>query len=955
MSFTMRVQGGRLVATDESAEKALPVHSSFHAEKPRLGQMSMLIAAKLSPPLNSCHLLPIPRLEERFEAALSRRLICVIAPAGYGKTSTLAKMHDFVELRGVSAGWVSLDSEDNNPTRFLRYVLKALEQAKPGFSTSAASRTEEKSATAEELLLALYNGLLQVESDLALFLDDYHVIKNEVVHDVVSELIAHSPRNIRFFLSSCMQLPFSLSKLYLAQEIHETRVENLSLRRDEAEEFIRRVSGRRLDAAHLKTLCDRTEGWPAGLQLASLALKDMSNAGKFIENFSGTDKDITTYLCENVLHQLAPDIRGFLARTALFNRFSVEFCREVLAEEKAVQLLERVESQNLFLVPLDRHGQWYRYHQLFAQSLKERFIRSTPEEARACYQAASIWFERKGEHIEAITYALDGEHYARAADLISRHAYEIAQRHGKHALLLKWVAALPPKYVERRPEIKLPCIWALIFTQRYREVEAEFEKLEWLLSSPRAVKPIGAKETATDGAIRKALMIQSIFYAITDRISLAEKKWREWLARSENSEPYDVGNMQALMGYSAFTVHDYERATQLFAASKSSYERCVRYLDGVAWSDTFHAMVELERGNIVEAERILVQGIKLHSERFSAHSYGISLMSLLRAQVCYERNRVEEAKKILDDLFSFAKGHGFIETSLAAYLTKARILFMEGKMEEAEECLFDGVSSAERLGLPRLAFMLNAERIHLHLKNNETGRAYRLARSIGLGNENIASRQTRETSAEDIGVRLVEVRLQLETGQTERTQLLLGSLLADARRQGRNNWIIKLLCLKAILQVKRGNPDEALRIMNEALVIGAGGGQCRLFADEGPLVGQLIRDIADRRSQLNGEDAGGVPHEYLMHVLKAFDASCLESQYEPPSPLPSDLVRKDAFSERELQILKLAESGLANRDMALQLFLSEATVKWHLRNIYVKLGVNNRTRALARAREMSLL
>lgn len=938
-------------------KKEIPAQPSPLVEKSRPEKRHILIETKILPPQKSPHLLPVPRLEEKFEAALSRQLICLIAPAGYGKTTTLLKQRAFIESRGIPCGWINLDREDNTPIRFLHYVISALQRAMPDFGRATLAQMKDDAVPmVETLLLSLCDDLARIDGELALFLDDYHVIQNEAVHDVMNWLIKNCTHKLKFVIASRTQLPFRLSKLRLAQRIHEMQAEDLNLHLDEAGDFIRTIAGRELAASQITLLYERTEGWIAGLLLASLALKEIRNVDAFVEEFSGSDRDIATYLFEIVVSQLSPQIQEFLASTSLFNRFSAEFCRDVLQEDEAAQLIEWIEAHNLFVVALDRRRQWYRYHNLFADFLRERFILSAPDEVKSLYRAASSWFEQTGAINSAIRYALEGQHYVRAADLIAKYAYELTQLRGKHTSLLKWAAALPQQYVERRPEIKLPCIWALIFTQHYREVEDELARMEWLLAPPRDSGSADGKEAADINARRKALMIQSIFYAMTDRVARAEKIAREWLARWENSEPYDVANMQALLGYGAYINHDYEGAKRLFTTSRVSYGRCTRYSDGVAWTDTFHAMVELEQGNIGEAERVLVHGLQLNSEKFSAYSYGSSLLSLLHVQVCYEKNSIGEAERILEGVFPFAKGNGFIETSQAAYLSKARILFLRGHADDADTCLAEGIHAAERLGLHRLARMLSAERIHLLIKSGQGVRAAQLARSIGFMNEGTEDRRPHEESADDIGIRLVDIRLQLATDQTERTHLLLGDLLANARRHGRKTWIIKLLCLRAMLQVKRGSREEARRSMDEALEIGADGGHRRVFADEGVVVAQLIQEIADRRMQLQGSDAGSVPLEYVMQVLHA----CGERPSQPFREQPVaeeafDLIRNDAFSEREIQILKLVESGMGNRDMASKLFLSEATVKWHLQNVYTKLGVNKRTSAIARARELSLL
>lgn len=925
------------------------------AEKSHACPEPMLIETKLAPPQVSSHLLSIPRLEGTFDAAFSRRLACLIAPAGYGKTSTLIKQRAFVESRGVRTGWVNLDTEDNDPIRFLHYVVVALQRAMPHIGRYALAQMSPSSLpSVEALLLSICNDLGKVEGELALFVDDYHLIENEAVHGAMEWLVTRSPRNLKFFIASRTQLPLSLGKLRIANDIYEVRAEELSLDLEETAFFVNTVSERSLSAQQIRLLYERTEGWVVGIQLAALALKEVSDIAEFIDAFSGSDRDITAYLGEIVLSQLPSDVREFITHTALFDRFSAEFCRDALNRKGAVRLVDWVETHNLFLIPLDRQKKWYRYHHLFADYLKARFMLSHPDEARTIYRAGSAWFESHRLMSEAIRYAFAGNDYLRAADLIADFAYELVQLRGEHATLLNWITALPQAYIEQRPKIKLPTIWSLMLTHRYQEAEREFASLEKVIENKAALALPPEQQADLDFVTQKNAMMRCVLYGVTDRPVLAGQWSLNWLARWEHSgDPVDAGIVRNAFGYSAYIARDYERARQSFTASRIILEKSNSYY-GVAWSETLHALAALEQGDIFDADRILVRGHKVVSEKLGPYSYGGSLIALVRAYVCYEQNRIDEAERILEAAFLFADIHGFVETSMAAYLSRTRILWLRGLREEADSCLADGVATADRMGLPRLALTLCAERIHLLLKSGLIERALRIARSVGYGDGDDNGKRRRDCAVDDISMRLVEIRLQLAANDTDRTSLLLNELMTEARRHGRNSLLIKLLLLKAVLQTRRGNRDEALRTTDEALALGASGGHCRIFVDEGPPTGELIREVLDRRSLLNSDSSGGAPRDYLIQVLSTFDGKPLQSQYTAPTKAVS-LAKNDLFSERETQILKLVDNGLGNRELAAQLFLSEATVKWHLHNIYTKLGVCNRTSAIARARELALI
>jgi len=345
--------------------------------------MPTLIDSKLTPPVVD-RLMPIARLEEKFEAACACHVITLVAPAGYGKSTTMARLRGFVEAKRTPVAWISLDAEHNQLRRFAHYLTASLQRAHPGIVGTANPALVDPADSEPDIygfLNSLNQNLAEVREDIAIFLDDYHLVENEAVHGAMNWLIANAPPNLRLVISSRAALPLRLSKLRLTHDLYEITASDLSLTVEEARPFVEAVSGRALNDSQIKLLHSRTEGWPAGLQLASLALQGGEHVTEFIEEFSGTDKDVTAYLGEIVLAQLPKRLAHFLDCTALFDRFSLALCLEIVPEE-ARRLLEQVQANNLFLIPLDRDRQWFRYHQLFADYLRSRFTLHSPEKAR---------------------------------------------------------------------------------------------------------------------------------------------------------------------------------------------------------------------------------------------------------------------------------------------------------------------------------------------------------------------------------------------------------------------------------------------------------------------------------------------------------------------------------------------------------------------------------------------
>ncbi|MEN3364525.1 MAG: hypothetical protein V7606_1799 [Burkholderiales bacterium] len=905
-----------------------------------------LIESKLLPPQVPQHVFPIRRLEEQFGAACAQRVVIVVAPAGYGKSTTLIKLRAFAEACGITASWLSLDSDDNNPIQFLRYVAASLQRAQRDSGLDLLAKTPAPSADA--LLNAMCNALGTMEGQTALFLDDYHVIENEAVHRLLERLIMHSPSTLKFFIASRSWLPLQLTKRRLAGEIHEFKAADLGLQEAEVAPFVFMLSGHTLNAAQAQLMHRSTEGWPAGLQMAALALAGVEDVTSFLATFSGRDRDISAYVSELIVKQLPERLAEFISFSALFERFSIELCQSIFSRQESTELLARVKQKNLFLIPLDREHRWFRYHHLFADYLRSRFLAGDPDQARTIYDKGSIWFEQQGLTREAIHYALAADDYVRAADLVAENAYTLVTSHGEYPMLLDWVGKLPSTFIEQRPNIRLAYAWALMWMRRFPEAQAQLESVERAIASG-----ITGDTAPNDDLARRAGMMRCVFYGLTNSVECATASCMEWLSRWGQSDAREVGTVQSIVGYAAYLSHDYKLAKRSLAAAGRGFDR-IGSEHGFSWVETLTALTAFEEGEAWEASAILAKALKATTEAVGRDSFGGRMLATIQAQVCYELNRLDEAEQLLDSV-ALPTSQGPAEMLVAAYRTRARLLWMHGEPDQADACLADGIAIADRANLRNPAIELQSERVHLHLRSGQTEHAVRAAAALAPDDAGHAlPTAPAPVKAADLGLRILEVRLKIAVGQLDEAHQLATRLLTESRRQGRNLRTIQLLCLKATLQLARGNRDEALRSLYEALETGATRGACRVFADEDHRVAELLREISQRRISFRGSATGEAASGYMRDLVNALDSKS-QQEHRSPGAAASAQLEIAGLSDRELQILKLVIRGLGNRELAAQLFLSEATVKWHLRNIYAKLNVSNRSSAIARAHELSIL
>lgn len=881
------------------------------------------VESKLAPPHSTQSLLARARLSSLLHLGLVKRLISVTAPAGYGKTTALAQFSARFEAQGGITAWLSLDAADNDPLRFVRYVAAALHQADTDLGRHTLAQFGGGTmASLDAVLASLLDDLTGCDRPLLLVLDDFHLIHNDELHRKLEWLCSYLPPGVCLAIASRTRLPLSVSQLRLRDELLELDAAQFSLGLDETADFVAQVSGTALDRRQIETLHHLTEGWIAGLQLASLALREADDEATFLAEFSGTDRDITDYLGEQVLDSLRPSLREFLLATAPLDRFCAELCDEVLDRDDSGALLAEIQERNLFLSGLDRSRTWFRYHHLFADYLRARSRALRPALMPAVCARASAWFDRHRLPHEAVRYAFDANDLERAADLVAAFSAELVQHRGEHATLLHWLTRLPPELVRTRPKIRTGHAWSLVLTRRFAEADQELRALE-------AARAAGADDDDTRCVVE---MIRSVYYALSDQAVQAKAAAEAWFRSWPEAEAFRTGVVANVLAFGCCATDAFEPGVQALAVARRAFDECGAHY-GTAWAGALAMMIAMRRGDHGGALAQAQVDLAAVEKSLGVASYAGSMLSLLAAEISYEQHELDAAQRFLAQALVFIDQHGLVEMTTAGYLTRARLLRLQGDLAGADTCLLEGESLGHRLKLPRLAMTLAAERCALRLQASSLDDALKLAQSYGIvGEASVASN--------DDGVVLAALRLRLATASGTVAVGALNDAIRRAQRDGHQAQLVRLLLLRAAHQHKSLERAQALRTLDEALSLGARCGLVRSFLDHDPLVIDMLEEWRAHR-------ADGVDAAYVERLLQAAGRVPQGARAAPTAPAE--------LTERELKILRLLKAGLGNRELAQSLFLSEATVKWHLHNIFAKLGVKNRTGALARAQEISLL
>ena len=910
----------------------------------------VLLATKLYVPRVQSGFVPRPRLVMRLDEGLARGLVLVCAPAGFGKTSLLA---DWTRGGQRPVAWLSLDAGDNDPARFWRHVIAALERVQPEIAGRLGPLLGPPAPSAfEGLVTALINELAAQpgDADVALVLDDYHLVEAEPVHKSVGFLLDHRPPALHLVLASRADPPLALARLRARGQLAELRAAEVRFTTEEAAAVLREAAGPGLslsDAA-LAALAARTEGWVAGLQLAGLSLRGQPDVAGFVASFSGSHRYVLDFLAEEVLDRQPDQVRGFLLETSVLGQLSGELCDAVTGRTDSQRLLERVERANLFLMPLDEVRGWWRYHHLFADLLRARLQAEQPDHAAQLHHNAAAWYEQHGLADDAIRHALAAGDAVWAAQLIERHFDSLFYSRGERVTIQRWLAALPAEMAGSRPRLLLAQALLALASGRVDAVE----------------EPLDAAERTFNGA--------------ADEPFESTVGQESWLLNVEATVTTQRAYLAALRG-------DAERAAAFASRALSEISKDEWMQHSVArWN---LALAEWERGRLAEAERGLlatmsqweVVGVnalgavlrdhlgqvqRAQGRLDAAHSTyqqtlasaappggpampaaGIAHVGL--AEVAYQRNELVTAQRHLTEGIPLCGQFVYAPPLATGLAILAWIRQANGDPAGALEAIAQAELAAPGPGVTILLNPLPAQRARLLLAQGEISAAARWTteRGLGPGDEPVYHREAEY---------LVLARVLLAEDQPAQLFPLLERLHSAATEQRRTGSVIEIQALRALAQAASGDQASALATLAEALALACPQGYVRVFSDEGPLMRALLgRLIAAQRA---AQDlARSVPLDYLGRVARSFEPATVAAggRAAPRTAAPPGLL--EPLTEREQEVLRLLAAGKPNPRIAAELVVSLDTVKKHVTHVLSKLGAANRTEATTRAHELGLL
>jgi LuxR family maltose regulon positive regulatory protein len=968
-------------ATDQSRKRT--------ASSSEVEQRGTLLSLRLSPPRLPGSLVERSRLFGELDAAFSHPLTLVLAAAGSGKTTLLSAWvaaWPQVLLRGGTKwgaeprgsepayAWLSLDEPDNDPMRFWLSVIAAVRTRLP--TCGAVARELLRSPQAPPLstiLTTLLEEMAQVEREIILILDDYHMISDQTIHDSLLALLDHPPANLHLILASRTNPALPLSRFRVRSQMLEIRDQDLRFTQQEATSFLVEGMGLPLSEEEVATLATRTEGWIAGLQLAALSLRKRQDLSAAVSDFGGSHRYLLDYVQQDILAHLPQTLQDFLLQTSILTRMNAALCQMVTAapdERVCQQMLEELERTNLFVVPLDEQRQWYRLHDLFREALRARLHLSQPELVPFLHLRAARFYEAHRELQEAIPYALAAADYPYAAHLMEQAAPALWLS-GEARTVHTWVFSLPDPVL--RSHMHLALVAALRFVNSANlgnetlyatmraQVERAFARLEGLLRSKREL----ALSDAEVALIGRRLRLLRALIEMRAIIQHGDTERLRQLAQETEALPQDeeVGwNIIPLfLSFRLLAVLQGEGASlipRLLAAKQQVAEAgdFLATIRVISWL----TLAYTQSAQLHQAYRECLEGLRL-AEHIGGRTFQAGYLYYQLFEASFACNRLEEASDWLQRLQRIAQDWQQVELLVRGEIGSGRLALARGDLESAHQALQHLDALLEQEGFAYHAPWVSMLRVQWWLDQGN------LVEASAWAAQTMDSLDTWDSLRKMDMLMVVRVLL-AQQHATQAIEMLerWSQYLAQSED---NETAFQFLALQVAALQQAGKREQAAEVAARLLTLMEPEGHIRMYLDAGPSMKHVLKALmAALQDGKLGAPALSISRSYVLRVLSAFEQEedrSIQGRDALPALIHKTLSRTpqhavqggpiEPLSRQEQRVLRLLVAGRTYAEMAQELIVSPNTVKTQISSIYRKLGVSRRAEAIAMASRLHLL
>ena len=894
-----------------------------------------LIKTKLFTPALQKNLVSRPHILERIEEGSLKKLIFIKAPAGYGKTTAIV---DWIHTYSKHIAWYALDAGDNDLSRFLSYIVYGLGRLQDGICQTLLPLINSPEPPPTNILLAqLINNFSCLDQPTVLILDDYHLITNQKIHEALLYIIQHMPSTLQVVVLSRSELPFSISALRLAGQVNELDLVDLRFTPQDTEKFINDVLKLGLSQANILELDKRTDGWVSGLQLAAMGMHGHENAELFFKHLSGRDRYISDYLVDEVIRHLSEEQNNFLLSSSILDRFCPALVDDILEKNNSQEIIEQLEECNSFIIPLDNHKTWYRYHHLFAELLQKRLSRQNQDLTFEILGKASLWHEHQGNTEEAIEFARKAQDNQRVAELLNDSVRSWILN-GRHDQAIQWILSLPTKYLREHKNLWIYLVLAQLDQGAFHDARSQLDLLwqaEHLNKLPTEIRNFTEGYVKCFQAainIHTGLNAEKVIQLTREAAELLPEN--EYLGQSIASGHSGVAQLH--LGNTEAAAESLDQAIEL--SKKADYD-----LIYLLWF-SYRAQVELNIGNLSQAKVLFEQAAEYAATRGLNMSNVFINAIVGLGRIYYEWNDLETARDYLVEGVKLAENGENLDRLLLAYDAYFRYLIITSDFDQAREKLVKiKAVAASHFNPPIITANIDALEIELAIAEGHhdsvIDKTYDHTKKAGRDLNALY-----ESNLHSIA------RLFSTIGQINSAVEILNDLIYIAGKQNRTYSAIYLNTCLALQYQKLDIPEKASEIFNGVLLMAESQNYQRNFLDAGAAILPLLQaSLIDRKSDVAGTSQSSI--HYIERIITAID---LNSRAKDEADT-RQLTVKVLLTEREKEVIQLLAEGLSYVETSFQMHISINTLKTYIKSIYGKLGIHNKVGAINKAKALNLL
>jgi LuxR family transcriptional regulator, maltose regulon positive regulatory protein len=898
--------------------------------------LRLFLATKIVPPRLPADLIVRPRLVGLAERAASKRLTLIKAPAGFGKTSLAIIWLDRMRASGAQVAWLSLDAEDNEPARFLNYLAHALRHACGKVGAAAISLTADAAFVPPHAIVAtLINELAELDDEVVLFLDDYHLVSLPSVHDVMSFFIEKAPPHVHVVLCSRTDPSLPLARLRAGGELLEIDASALRFDFDETRRFVEHALPGVLNASHIETLFASTEGWAAALRISmSVLSREGYQLAQQHNAPSGRSRPFAAYI-EHMFELLPAEMIEFMLRTSILDRLSAPLCEAVTGLRTSQRMLDEIAEGHMLLQAFDCEGQWFRYHHLMGEYLLAKLKAQHADEVAELHCRACEWYGEQELWTEAVKHAIAAGVTDNAICLMEQCAMALVKK-GDLLTLLGLQRRFPAGLAGAQVKVTLAIAWGMALAMHFDEALAMLDALEHDASSHTGAEP--------EDILWECHTIRSVVAGLKDdperALAIAEPCLERpsadiWTTNVASNVVrfghWKAGNLEALYATPWLPYSIEEDQRNLYS---SVYRLCL----------LGHA--EIQQLHFGLAERHFTESMRLAERYAGPDSISVALCAPMIGQIWYEQGRLDEADTLVARLMSVIDVAVLLDSVLIAYRLLIRIAVARSDVRQAYALLDRAQALGRARRWERMTAAALVERIQLYLAE---GRMIEAAACVGQLD------QLARSSSDSSGSISLEIENYRALGtasvaaaqhRTEEATAVLSTAVLSAERSHRDFLALRLRTMLALVWLAANERSRAIEVFREVLEVAAPAGVYQSILDAGPDIGSLLQAVC--------EDARHRPQtneliSCINHLLDGW-----RMRY-PPGGNRLRGTEQGSLSSREREIVDLIARGQSNKAIANTLGIGAETVKSHVKSIFMKLGVDRRAQAVARARDLGLL